>query len=101
MRSSIGGTPDAHRSVQYNKYERRHATAKKNGPATFVRGAEREELSWYVATAALDQVVASRSSYFDPSPIIAGSNSIIGCPAPHIFALRSQLSARSPSLTKS
>src|SRR5208337_1934493 len=38
-----------------------HATAK-NGPATFVRGAKREELSWYVATAALDQVVASRQA---------------------------------------
>src|SRR5271165_6246297 len=38
------------------------ARPQKKWPRDFVHGAKREELSWYVKTAALDQVVASRQA---------------------------------------
>src|SRR5208337_3305276 len=100
MRSSIGGTPEAQRSVQYNKYERRHATAKK-WPRDFRPRSQKGGAFLVRCNGGSGSGRRKQTSYFGPSPIIEGSNSIMGCPAPHIFALRSQLSARSPSLTKS
>ena len=97
MRSWFGGRPKALRSVRYNKYERRHATAKK-APRLSSAEPNGEDCS-----ATLQRRLWIRSSRPDkllPSKRnCRGFKLDHGLPAPQIFAHRSQLSAASPSLT--